>query len=83
MILAESIDTYGIHHWKILWSSYVKLAQKGFEPTTTEFWRSDGLSYQAMISTRTQSQLCTDTPVSSFVQCQFHFGCCLRQSGLF
>ena len=26
-----------IHHWRILWSSYRKLAWVGFEPTTTEF----------------------------------------------
>ena len=26
-----------IHHWKILWSSYRKLAWVEFEPTTTEF----------------------------------------------
>ena len=38
------------------------------------------LSYQAMSSTRTQSQLCTATPVSLFVQCQVHFDCSLRQS---
>ena len=28
---------YGFHHWRILWSSYRKLAWVGFEPTTTEF----------------------------------------------
>ena len=41
--VAEWTDTYGIHHWKILWSSYRKLAWVGFEPTTTEF-RSDALT---------------------------------------
>ena len=30
-------DRYGIDHWRILWSSYRKLAWVGFEPTTTEF----------------------------------------------
>ena len=30
-------DTYGIHQWIILWSSYRKLAWVGFEPMTTEF----------------------------------------------
>ena len=34
-IMADSI-----HHWRIIWSSYKKLAWVGFEPTTTEF-RSD------------------------------------------
>ena len=31
------------------------------------------LSYQAMSSTRTQRQLCTATPISSFAQCQISF----------
>ena len=39
-LVAEWIDTYGIHHWRIFRSSYRKLAWVGFEPTTTEF-RSD------------------------------------------
>ena len=43
MTVAERTDTYGIHHWRILWSSYRKLAWVGFEPTTTEF-RSDALT---------------------------------------
>ena len=34
---------------------------------------SNRLSYQAMSSTRTQSQLCTATPISSFVQCPISF----------
>ena len=34
------------------------------------FRRSNRLSYEAMSSTRTQSQLCTAIPISSFVQCQ-------------
>ena len=37
------IYIYGIHHRRILWSSYRKLAWVGFEPTTTEF-RSDALT---------------------------------------
>ena len=43
MSVAEWADTYGIHHWRILWSSYRKLAWVGFEHTTTEF-RSDALT---------------------------------------
>ena len=69
---------YGIHHWRILWSSYRKLVWVRFEPTTTEFRsgaRTD--SYQAMNSTRTQSQLCTATPISTFVQ-HFISEVCLR-----
>ena len=37
------IYIYGIHHWRIIWSSYRDLAWVGFEPTTTEF-RSDVLT---------------------------------------
>ena len=43
MSVAEWVDTYGIHHWRIIWSSYRKLAWVGFEPTATEF-RSDALN---------------------------------------
>ena len=43
MSVAEWTDTYDIHHWRILWSSYRKLAWVGFEPTTTEF-HSDALT---------------------------------------
>ena len=34
---AETKNIYGTQHWRILWSSYRKLAWVGFEPTTTEF----------------------------------------------
>ena len=37
------------------------------------FRRSNRLSYQAMSSTRTQNQLSTATPISSFVQCPISF----------
>ena len=40
MSVAEWADTYGVHHWRILRSSYRKLAWVGFEPTITEL-RSD------------------------------------------
>ena len=67
--VAEWSDIYGTHHWRIMWSSYRKLAWVRFEPTTTKF-RSDTLTdwtnYQAMSSTHTQSQPCTATPTSSF-----------------
>ena len=43
MSVAEWVDTYGIHHRRIIWSSYRKLAWVGFEPTTTEF-HSDALT---------------------------------------
>ena len=41
MSVVEWADTYGIHHWRILWSSYRKLAWVGFEPTTNEFLSGD------------------------------------------
>ena len=56
MSVAEWVDTYGIHHWRILWSSYRKLAWVGFEPTTTEF-RSDALTDWAILSTTWASKL--------------------------
>ena len=71
-----------IHHWRILWSSFRKLAWVEFEPTTTEF-RSDALTDWAI---RPWVQLALR---ASFVQLlqfhrlfsvTFHFGYCLRQS---
>ena len=43
MSVEKWADTYGIHHGRILWSNYRKLARVGFEPTTTEF-PSDALT---------------------------------------
>ena len=37
------IDTYGIHHWRITWSSYRRLAWVRLEPMTSEFC-SDALT---------------------------------------
>ena len=85
MSVAEWVDTYGIYHWRILWSSYKKLAWVGFEPTTTEF-HSDALTDWAI---RPWVQL---TLSANFVQLlqfhrlvnvTFHFGYCLRQSPRF
>ena len=78
----EWVDTYGIHHWRILWSSYRRLVWLGFEPTTTEF-RSDALTEWAI---RSWVQLALR---ANFVQLfqfhhlfsvKFHFGYGLRQS---
>ena len=45
------------------------------------FRRSNRPNYQAMSPTRTESQLCTATPISSLCSVfTFHFGYCLRQS---
>ena len=42
-------------------------------PHWIPFRHSNRLSYQATSSTRTLSQLCTATPISSFVQCHISF----------
>ena len=36
MSVVEWADTYGIHYWMILWSSYRNLTWGAFEPTTTD-----------------------------------------------
>ena len=76
------IYIYGIHHWRIFRSSYRKLAWVGFEPMTTlnSVRRSKRQSYHTMSLTRSQSQLCAVTPISSLCsEFIFHFGLCLRQ----
>ena len=42
-----SIGIYGIHHWRIFWSTYRKLAWVEFEPMTIEFC-SDALTNGAI-----------------------------------
>ena len=37
MSVVKRTDTYGIYNWRILWSSYRKLAWIGFEPMMSEF----------------------------------------------
>ena len=87
-IFKFSIPIY-IHIWEIcvrvfkyIWYSpltdslkfYKKLAWVGFEPDHwVPFKRFNRLSYHAMSSTRTQSQIWTATPISSFVQCHISF----------
>ena len=43
MSVVEWANTYGIHHWQIVWSRYRKFAWVEFEPTITEF-RLDALT---------------------------------------
>ena len=70
-----------IHHWRILWSSYRKLAWVGFKPTTSEF-RSDALTEWAI---RPWVQLALRANFVQLLQFHrlfsvtFHFGYCLRQ----
>ena len=79
--VVEWADTYGIHHWWILWSSYRKLTWVGFEPTTTEF-RSDALTDWA-IRSWVQLALRANYSYSNFIVCSVsHFisAVCLCQS---
>ena len=82
MSVAEWIDTYGIHSWRILWSSYRKFVWVGFEPTTTEF-RSHAQTDWAI---RPRVQLALKANFVQLLQFRhllsvtFHFGYSLRQS---
>ena len=75
-------DTYGIHHCRIIWSSYRKLAWVGFESTTYEF-RSDALTDWAI---RPWFQLALRANCVQLLQfnrlfsATFHFGYCPHQS---
>ena len=57
MSVAEWVDTYGIHHWRIIWSSYRKLTWVEFEPATTEFLSEHIYVYTYSVSTRQVSSL--------------------------
>ena len=64
---------YGIHHRKILWSSYRKLAWVGFEPTTTEF-RSDTITDWAISHEFNSHSEPTLYSYSNFIVCSVsHF----------
>ena len=70
-------DTYGIHHWRILWSSYSNLVWVRFEPTTTEF-PSDALTDWVPLSLR--ANLVPPIHCHRFVSVRFHFSYCLHMS---
>ena len=75
-------DTHGIHHWRILWNSYRKLAWVRFEPTTTEF-RSDALTDWAIkpwVQLTLRVNLVKLTQLHSLFSVKFYFSYCLRQS---
>ena len=74
-LVAEWIDTYGTHHWKIFRSSYRKLAWVGFELTTTELrpYALNNWAITPWVQLALRGQLWTATPISSFVQCQVSF----------
>ena len=80
--VVEWADTYGIHHWWILWSSYRKLTWVGFEPTTTEFC-SDALTDWAIRPCFNSHSEPTLYSYSNFIVCSVsHFisAVCLCQS---
>ena len=53
---------------------YMVLTTDGFfEVAIWPDWDLSRLSYQATSPTRTQSELCTAAPISSFVQCHIIF----------
>ena len=56
------IYIYGIHHWRIIWSSYRKLAWVGFEPMTIYIWylyelKVSCLSFVSCISLQSTTSL--------------------------
>ena len=66
---------YGIYHWKILWSSYTKLAGMVFEPTITEF-RRDALTDWAIrpwVHLALRANFVQKLQTSTFVQYQISF----------
>ena len=78
---AQWSDTYGIHHWTIIWSSYRKLAWVGFEPTMTEF-RSDALTVSAIkpwVKLTLRANFVQLLQLHRLLSVQFHFGYCLHQ----
>ena len=76
---------YGIHHWRILWSSYRKLAQMVFEPTTTKF-RSDAptdWAIRSSVQLRLRANFVELLQFYRLLSITFHLGYCFRQSPRF
>ena len=79
--VAEWPDTYGIHHWRNLWSSYRKLACVGLEPATTEF-RSDAWTDWAIrswVRLSLRARFVQLPQFYHFLSVRFCFGCWVRQ----
>ena len=81
MMVAERVDRYGIHQWRIIWRTYRKLASVGFESTNTQFhW--DALTDRG---TRPWVELALRANILQRLQFHrlfsvtFHFGYWLRQ----
>ena len=83
--VAEWADTYGIHHWMILWGSYIKLAREGFGPATTEFL-SDALTHWAIrswVHVGLRANFVKLLQLHHWFSIMFHFAHCLPQSPRF
>ena len=71
--VCEYVDIWGIHHWRILWSSYRKLAWRGFEPTTTDALTDWAVRPWVQLALRANFvQLLQFHRLFSVI---FHFGC--------
>ena len=80
--VAEWCDTYGIHHWRIIRSSFRKLATVGYKPTTTEF-RSDALTvwpFRPWVEPVLRANFVQLLQFHHLLSVHFHFGHCLCQS---
>ena len=82
MSVAEWVDTYGIHHRRIFWSCYRKLAWVGFLHKTTEF-RSDPITDWAIrpwVQLALRANLVQLLQFHAVLSVTFELGYCLRQS---
>ena len=82
MSVAEWPDTYGIHHWRILWRSYRKLSWLRFEPTTTEFCldAQHNWAIRPWVQVALRANFVQLLQLHCLFSVRFHFGYCLRQS---
>ena len=75
--VAEWGDTYDLHHWRILWSSYKKLDWLGFEPTTTEpLWDTlTNWTFHPWFQLSLRANFVQPLPFHHFLCVTFHFSC--------
>ena len=82
MSAAKWTNRYGIHHWRILWSSYRKLAVVRLEPVTSEF-QSEALTDWARspwVQLTLSVNFIQALQFDRFFSVTFRFSCCLPQS---
>ena len=71
-----------IHHWRIRWSSFIKLNWVGFESKTTKF-RPDAITQWAIrpwVQLALRANLLQLFQFHRLFTVRFHFGYCLRKS---